>query len=127
MTMGRQLLLVDDDEAMRSVVRAMLAPMDLVIAEACNGLELFTALTTAGPFDLIITDVRMPWVNGLQAALSIRDAGVQTPLIVMSAFGDPALKRSVAGLANTLFLDKPFDAATLQSAARVMLSRDQGS
>jgi CheY-like chemotaxis protein len=120
-------LLAEDDEAMRAVVREMLVPMLADVYEAASGLELFTAIAAAGPFDLIITDLRMPWVSGLQAALAIRNAGVQAPLIVMSAFGDPALKRSVAGLPRAVFLDKPFSAAELRGAALAMLGQSEES
>jgi CheY-like chemotaxis protein len=122
-----QVLLADDDEAMRAVVREMLAPLEADCHEAANGIDLATALSTGGPFDLIITDVRMPWVSGLQAALSIRAAGMTTPLIIMSAFGNGSLKRAVEGLSNAVFLDKPFEAAALSGVAFAMLESASGA
>jgi CheY-like chemotaxis protein len=115
------ILVADDEEDMRAIVRHVLEPLPALIFEAASGLELIKAFARPDPFDLVVTDVRMPWANGLQVATSVRVAGIATPLIVMSAFGDDVLRKSVLNLGNTMFLDKPFHPQALRSAVEAML------
>jgi CheY-like chemotaxis protein len=117
----RHILIADDDAQMRAVIREVLAPLEATTSEASTGLELLDLLVDGGPFDLVITDVRMPGISGLQTALSARNAGLQVPFIVISAFGDRALQRAVSSLARAVFLDKPFDPRSLLTASREAL------
>ena len=83
-----------------------------------SGAGLIDRLAFEGPFDLIVTDVSMPWMDGLRTLRSIRSAGVTTPVIVMTALGDEQIASRVKGLgANAVLLRKPFDFDELASAA----------
>lgn len=120
-TRRQRVLLAEDDEQLRAVIREVLAPLKVDIAEAASGAELLQMLAEDAPFDLVVSDVRMPWMTGLQVAISLRGSGDFTPLIVMSAFGSPELRRSVLGLGNAVFLEKPVEPAALsEAAARVL-------
>jgi CheY-like chemotaxis protein len=115
------ILVADDEDDMRAVLRHVLEPLPAMIFEAASGLELIKAFARPDPFDLVVTDVRMPWATGLQVATSVRVAGIATPLIVMSAFGDDALRKAVLNLGNIRFLDKPFHPQALRTAVEAML------
>lgn len=121
----RKILVADDDSQMRAVIREVLAPLRATIEEAATGLELLELLAEGGPFDLVITDVRMPAMSGLQTALAARNAGIDIPFIVISAFGDGALQMAVNNLHNAVFLDKPFDPRSLLKASREALAAHQ--
>jgi len=62
---------------------------------------------------LIVTDVRMPKLGGLEAARALREAGNTTPVIFMTAWGD-AITRSLAHELGAILLDKPLSVRTLR-------------
>ena len=84
-------LLVDDTAMNRQLVRLMLGPLDLDITEGANGAE---AIRLAGTreFDLILMDIRMPEIDGLEAARTIRagqSANRQTRIVALTADVEP--------------------------------------
>jgi CheY-like chemotaxis protein len=118
---GVRVLVVDDCEEMRSALRRMLAPLASEVREARNGAELMAAVAGDMLFDLIVTDVRMPWINGLGAASTLRRAGIDTPLIIITGFSDPETGRHIESLPRASLLRKPFSGEELIAAARSAL------
>jgi CheY-like chemotaxis protein len=115
---GARVLVVDDSEEMRSALRRMLAPLASEICEARNGIELMAAVAGDVPFDLIVTDIRMPWINGLGAATTIRRSGIDTPIIIITGFSDAETGRKIESLPRACLLRKPFSGEELIAAAR---------
>jgi PAS domain S-box-containing protein len=86
-----RVLIVDDNPANRELVNAILTAMGAEVAEAVDG-EAGVAAATAQPFDAILMDLRMPRLDGAQAALRIRAEGgpnARTPIIAFSADARP--------------------------------------
>ncbi|HEU4733461.1 MAG TPA: response regulator [Kofleriaceae bacterium] len=77
------------------------------------------------PLRLIITDVRMPALGGVEAARVLRESGHSIPLIFMTAYGD-AWTRSQAAEVGALLLDKPLSIGVLRRAVSMTI-RAQGS
>lgn len=74
-----------------------------------------------GRFDVIVADVQMPWMTGLQALHSARTAGLLTPVVVMTALRDDRIVRQVDALgAHAILLYKPFDLDELHTAITVL-------
>lgn len=121
-TMSNRTIVADDDPAILDLVTKHLESLGMEVQRAENGVVLIELLANHGPFDLIITDVSMPWMSGLQVALSARNAGLRTPVIVMTGLRDKDLMRQVGNLGEqTVLLRKPFDLAELHGALALLL------
>lgn len=113
----------DDVELCGAIAEALDAP-DREIVRATDGGELLTALSE-GPTDLVITDIDMPWMTGLQATHTMRYVGLDTPLVVISGLPDLDLEQRVAALgARAYLLRKPFELATLEGIAATLLEHE---
>jgi len=114
-------LVADDDHDMLRAVSDAFAHLGYDVSRASSGAGLVDQLATEGPFDLIVTDLAMPWMDGLKTMRSMRTAGVATPVILMTAVNTRDLSTEVRALGtNAALLRKPFDLAALEQAvARV--------
>jgi DNA-binding response OmpR family regulator len=120
--------LAEDDAEMRRLVADALRKVGHRVIEASDGTELLRL--TAGPtsedsrgdaeVDLIVTDVRMPGGNGLDIVEILRSARSETPVIVMTAFGDSET-RARANRVGAILLDKPFRIEHLMKVVRSLL------
>lgn len=116
-------LVADDDSELLSTVAEGLTQLGAEVIRASSGAELIERLAHAGPFDLIVTDITMPWMSGLQAMHAARTAGVAIAVIVMTASRDERIPAMVRALgANAILLRKPFALSELESAASALLT-----
>jgi len=87
-----RMMVVDDDEGFRTMLRWWLADEDVrVVAEAADG-EMAVELAANASPDLILMDLRMPRMGGLEAARKIKDSLPYTQVIMLSAYGDTSLR-----------------------------------
>src|SRR3954465_9931060 len=106
--MGR-VLVVDDEENLRLVVRTFLKREGYEVEVAASGEEALALVETFGP-DVILTDVRMPKMGGLDLLVTLKAKGIEATVIVMSPYGnlDLALEAMKAGAYD--YIQKPFKA-----------------
>lgn len=120
-----KILICDDDEALVSMVRFKLSREDLgEVTKAGDGREA-KALLKAEKFDLVITDIHMPFHSGLEITAFIRNELRQsTPIIILSAEGleDTVLQAFEIG-AND-FITKPFSPAELAVRVKRILGKN---
>jgi CheY-like chemotaxis protein len=126
-----RVLLAEDDAEMRRVVGDALRGDGYEVVEAVDGGRLLVDIAArlkggdgAGSVDLIVSDIRMPICTGLQILAALRDARWRTPVILMTAFGDEAVRRHAEGLDAVLF-DKPFEVDDLRTAVANLLPRER--
>ncbi len=119
--MVAKVAIADDDPETLDLLGDMLSSSTTAIHKAASGAELVVLLAKDGPFDLIVTDVDMPWMDGLAAVRSARGSEVQTPVLVISGISRPDLSGEVAGLGNALLLRKPIDLSALRKAVSELL------
>ncbi len=102
-----RILVIDDDEAVRESIGRMLRGAGYVVQPAMNGEEGFN-LARAGGFDVILSDLRMPGMSGIDVLRKLRDARVDAAFIVMTGFGsvDAAVESMKLGAVD--FMQKPF-------------------
>jgi len=115
MKADRTVLVVDDDQAHRTMLRTLLSGWGYTIFEADDG---DTAIREVyeRPFDLILMDIRMIRVSGLEALLKIKDFNPSIPIILMTAFS--SVETAVEGLKKGAYdyLTKPLDFDELRLA-----------
>jgi CheY-like chemotaxis protein len=117
-----RILVADDDPTILEAVSDALEDLGASVIRARSGAELIEHLGTHGPFDLVVTDVSMPWMSGLQAMHSVRTAGLPTPVIVITALEEAKVADQVRGLGrDAVLMRKPFALAELQETARSLL------
>ncbi len=127
---GRRILLVEDHLLNVEVARRLLAAKGCQVQVAPNGLMAIEAFTTTpvGYFDAILMDIRMPVMDGLTAARSIRHLSKATaktiPIIAMSAnaFDEDVEKSKSAGM--SAHLAKPIEPQLLYSTLEKLMDRD---
>ncbi|MCA9518467.1 MAG: response regulator [Myxococcales bacterium] len=103
---------------MRRLLAVHLAGAGLAVDEAEDGAELLARLRAGGDgYALLVTDVHMPRLSGLEA---IRRAGeaARVPTIVVTSFGDDEVHRKAEAMGALAVLDKPFDFDAFMAAVR---------
>ena len=118
-----RVVIAEDDDDMRKVLCELVSGLGVQVATASSGGDLIGLLTDDSPVDLLITDVRMPWMTGFQVALSARNSGISVPIIIVTAFPDDALRTQVDHLGGAVLLAKPFRPEELLSLVRARLLR----
>jgi CheY-like chemotaxis protein len=115
-------LLVEDEEAVRAMVRRILQAKGYTVLEACDGEEALQVSTRfAGGIDLMLTDVVMPRTDGLQLAGRLRELRPATRVLYMSGYPDDALVRQAVTASGKAFLQKPFSPGALAERVREVL------
>lgn len=102
-----KVLVVDDQDSLRDLLCDYLKQKGFETKEAKNGAEA-VCMATKQPFDSILMDVRMPETDGITALREIQNEGVETPVVLMSGFGDVASQEDARALGARDFLAKPF-------------------
>jgi two-component system, NtrC family, response regulator AtoC len=115
-----RILIVDDEATIRSSLQESLLSegYDVDVAEA--GEEALARCHTT-PFDLIVTDLRLPGVSGLEILQALRNQGNGTPVIMMTAYGDVDTAVSSMRLGAYDFIPKPFKLGTIKKQVRAAL------
>jgi two-component system, sensor histidine kinase SagS len=110
---GRRILVVDVDEAVRSAAHALLERYQCIVETAHDGNEarfMVRNLAAGSSYDVIIADIRLPDMNGYELLVKLAETLDKVPMVLMTGFGyDPAhsiVKARQAGLQHVLY--KPF-------------------
>jgi two-component system response regulator FixJ len=114
---------IDDDEAVRESLTFLLETADFKVM-AYDSAASFLGSAAAAPGGCVITDVRMPDMNGLDLVRRMRDLGVGLPVIVITGHGDVplAVEAMKAGVVD--FIEKPFDDEAILAALQTALAHD---
>lgn len=120
--MPGHILIVDDERDIRQLLREMLTLEGHEVAEATNGAEALTRLRDAS-FDLVLTDVRMPNLSGVELLRRVREVSPSTEVVVATAYAelDTAIECMRAGAFD--LLRKPFNLQELFSCVSRALEK----
>ena len=115
-------LVIDDDEGLRDTIALMLETEGFRPALAEDG-KVGLQQTMALRPDLVLVDLRMPGLSGIEVCKQIRAAGMKTPLIVLSAVGDEMDKVLLLEIGADDYVVKPFGTRELLARIRALLRR----
>ena len=120
------ILIVDDEPAVRQALRRALTLEQYAVELATDGVEALATIAATQP-DLVILDVLMPGIDGLEVARRLRGAGNRVPILMLTA--REAIDDRVAGLDAGAddYLVKPFALAELLARVRALLRRNASS
>jgi two-component system, OmpR family, alkaline phosphatase synthesis response regulator PhoP len=120
--MSEHLLLVEDEELVGTMVRMNLAAEGYDVTWVRSGPEGIAA-AREHPFDLILLDIGLPGADGIDVLRTLRQAGLGTPVLMLTARGDVATKVETLELGADDYLPKPFDVAELSARVKALVRR----
>ncbi len=122
---AKRLLIVDDEETIRfSLSQAFItAKEDYSVTVASSGEEALSKIN-GEQFDLIITDIMMPGMNGFELIEEIRKNKLNTPIIVITAYGDEEKEKKSYSLGVVEYIEKPFDIKEIREKVFNILKND---
>jgi len=117
------LLIVDDDPEMRSLLSEELEEEGYSVTVAKNGLDVLSDIPFTS-YDLVITDWKLPLRNGIQILKSVHEIHPHIPVILITAFGDAKVRKSVEK-AGGVYLQKPFSMEAFKQMVQSLLTREK--
>jgi Tfp pilus assembly pilus retraction ATPase PilT/CheY-like chemotaxis protein len=119
-----KVLLVDDEDSLRKVMRDLLERDGYIVTEARDGVQALDQVDRVGP-DIIVLDLNLPGLDGygVLSHLRSRPATANIPVIVLTAKGDEDNEVRVFELGADDFLTKPFRARALSARLEAVLGR----
>ena len=115
--------IVDDDEAMREALLDLLEVAGFS-ARAFDSAAAFLAAYPSAPFDLLVTDIRMPGIDGIELQARLRAEGSSIPVVFVTSASDAATRRRAHEGGAFAYLTKPISDELLLGQIHAALGRD---
>ena len=115
-----KILIVDDSKDIRDILSKVLSLMGFEAAVASNGNEALNLFLT-NSFDLVLTDLEMPDLDGWTLALHIKDKSPNTPVVMITGLEKKAVMERLKGSCIDSILFKPFMLEDIQKTVQIML------
>jgi two-component system, LuxR family, response regulator FixJ len=112
---------IDDDDAARDALTFMLGSANFSVRGYASAQAFLAALPSLAA-GCVITDVRMPDIDGIELLRQLKDKGIGWPVIVITGHGDVPLAVEAMKLGAVDFIEKPYDAEALLGAVRFALT-----
>ena len=128
-----RVLLAEDDFELRELLACVLRADGHEVVEARDGHELWALLSRAtdvraeggeAPFSLVVSDLRMPGLTAFDVLSQLQCSLTETPVILITAFGDQSTHLQALRLGASRVFDKPFDCDELREAVHETLGGD---
>ena len=120
---ARQVLVVDDDPATRSFLRAILETAGYQVTVAGDGPDALVAWEDQGPFDVVVTDVMMPQMRGDELARRIRTIESDIRVLYVTGFSEVLFSETARLREHEALLEKPVTPDGLVEAMALLTSR----
>ncbi|MFC3173099.1 response regulator [Novosphingobium bradum] len=122
---GGKVLLVEDEESVRAVAERALTRQGYEVTAAADGEEGLDYVRLGRRFDLVVSDVVMPVMDGPAMARAIRELAPGLPVLFMSGYAEEQLRNEI-DIANMHFLPKPFSVQQISDKVREVLGAARG-
>jgi two-component system chemotaxis response regulator CheY len=119
-------LIVEDDSATRRLYRFLLANRGYVVLEAEDGIAALEQMTR-NHCELVITDMNMPRMDGMELIRNIRQNYPDVYVILITAFGTPDTEKQAKRIGANDYLAKPFDFEELERRVRTFFQNRKGA
>ncbi len=121
--MGGRILIVDDEPNIRRILHISLAAKGYEVMEAESGEDALTALTQTGKCDLMLLDINMPGITGLELCKKLRSSSnLKDVVVVVMSTGEEHRARALDAGAND-YLSKPFGVTKIFACVELNLKR----
>lgn len=121
---GARLLLVEDEDMVRAVAERALARAGYLVTACSDGEEGLAAIANGGDFDLVLTDVVMPGMDGPAMARAIRKTKPNIPILFMSGYAEEQLRRDI-DIKDMHFIPKPFSVQQINDKVAEVLAAEE--
>ena len=128
-----RVLLADDNGQMCALLAVYLTEAGYDVVQCADGFELVERLgsyllpSSDESYDLVISDIRMPHLSGMEILEGFQDRVDFPPMILITAFGDPETHEKARQLGAAAFFDKPFSLQDLVAKVRELVPIDEES
>lgn len=119
--MSGRILVVDDEEVVRNVLRAKLESCGYQVVEASDGKQAIQRLNE-GICEVLITDILMPEKDGLETLMHVRRAQPDVKVIVITGAGNDLYLDNARGLGASRVFAKPFELEEIAAAVKELMS-----
>ena len=116
------ILVVEDDDSLRQLAARVLRKAGYRVLEAVNGEDALNLVDACGQIDLLITDVVMPKIGGLELARRLCGRDPDLRVVYMSGYSDAAFRNQDALAPDAVWLTKPFSPTRLVHEVRIGLN-----
>jgi CheY-like chemotaxis protein/nitrogen-specific signal transduction histidine kinase len=120
--MGR-VLVVDDNAAVRDIAAQMLRQIGYGVAEAESGQAALDALARGEVYDLLVIDIAMPGLDGIETVRRARDIAPDLGVLYITGYTDPAAAGAEHRIGDDPLIKKPFKLRNLRQAVRLAIKR----
>lgn len=126
------ILIAEDDAELRTLLEWAFRAEGFEVSTCSNGVELLNAVRSLFScrvpvrYNLIISDIRMPGITGMEVLEGLSKSPCFPPMILITAFGDPETHRTATNLGAAYCVDKPFAIDDLIKKARTLTSESSG-
>ena len=122
--MGAKILVVDDQTGVRRLLFEVFNEEGYEVEMAVNGQEALDKIKTVMP-DLILLDMKMPGMNGLETLHEIKKTNDSIPVIMMTAYGELEIVAEATKLGIKEYVTKPFDINELRETVIKLIAEEQ--
>ena len=116
----KTLLVADDDASIRSLLKQLLSDEGFNVLEASTGIEVVDKVKETSP-DLVIMDVRMPELDGIEALARLKSTNPKTAVLIMTAFGSSNAAIRAMELGAFDYITKPFELDKISHSVKRVL------